>query len=91
MIHVIWTDAKREAAIEKLTEYFSKYSVGECINSVALSMTFKVKFINKSDQYLTSYIVSDIKEYIEDITNISDMHIPNLITLITNKYRNQIT
>ena len=66
-------------------------SVGDCINSVALSMTFKVKFINKSDQYLTSYIVSDIKEYIEDITNISDMHIPNLITLITNKYRNQIT
>ena len=31
MIHVIWTDAKKEAAIEKLTEYFSKYSVGECI------------------------------------------------------------
>lgn len=28
---VIWTPEKKEAAIEKLTQYFQKYGPGECI------------------------------------------------------------
>jgi hypothetical protein len=31
MIRVIWTQEKKDKAIEKLTEYFSKYGIGEAI------------------------------------------------------------
>ena len=32
-------------------------------------------------------IIADIKTYIEDINSIQSLHMPNLITEITNKYR----
>ena len=35
-------------------------------------------------------ITADIKDYIEDLNNITDLHIPNLITYITNLYRGHI-
>ncbi len=31
MNKIIWTEAKKELAIKKLTEYFEKYGFGECI------------------------------------------------------------
>jgi hypothetical protein len=31
MIKVIWTQEKKEAAIEKLTEYFESHGIGEMI------------------------------------------------------------
>ena len=33
---------------------------------------------------MNKYIISDIKEYIEDINELTELHIPNIITLITN-------
>lgn len=63
---------------------------GGLLNNVTLNMKFRIKFVNTSDSYLQDYILSDIKDYVEDITEISDLHIPNLITLITTKYRDQI-
>ena len=33
----------------------------------------------------------EIRSYIEDITQIKDLHIPNLITYITDKYSNYLT
>lgn len=60
------------------------------LNKTNLSLTFEVKFVMASDSYITSDITKDIKEYLEDINEINDLHMPNLITYITNKYRNQI-
>lgn len=60
------------------------------LNRTNLSLTFEVKFVMASDTYITSDISKDIKVYLEDINNINDLHMPNLITYITNKYRNQL-
>ena len=34
--------------------------------------------------------MTDIKDYVEDISEIKSFHVPNLITEITNKYRESI-
>lgn len=60
------------------------------INRVNLSMRFRVKVVANTDKYIKDYITRDIKNYIEDINEISDIHIPNLVTVITNKYREQL-
>lgn len=60
------------------------------LNKVNLNMKFRIKIIANTDKYIVSYITKDIKEYIEDINQISDLHIPNLVTFITNKYSEQL-
>lgn len=64
---------------------------GVPLNRVNLSMTFKVKFLTTTDKYLTEYIKNDIRKYIEDKSRISDIHIPNIITYITQKYAENVT
>lgn len=63
---------------------------GELINRVHLSLKFRIKLATNSDKYIKDYIIRDIKEYMEDINDITDLHIPNLITDITNRYREQL-
>lgn len=65
-------------------------SAGNPINRVNLSLKFRIKVVTNTDKYISEYIIRDIKKYIEDINNISDLHIPNLITEITNTYREQL-
>jgi hypothetical protein len=60
------------------------------INKVNLSMTFKLKTVTNTDKKIVDNITTDIKAYLEDINELSDLHIPNLITEITNNYREQI-
>ena len=60
------------------------------LNKTNLSLTFEVKFVLASDTFITTDISKDIKKYLEDINDINDLHMPNLITYITNKYRNQL-
>lgn len=62
------------------------------LNRVNLSITFNIKFniITETDTLLTE-ITEDIRSYIEDITQIADLHIPNLITYITDKYSEYLT
>lgn len=62
----------------------------ELIDRVNLSMRFKAKTVANSDKYIKDLIIKDIKLYMEDIGEISDLHIPNLITEITTKYRDQL-
>lgn len=64
---------------------------GVPLNRVNLSMTFKVKFLTTTDKYLSEYIKNDIRKYIEDKSRISDIHIPNIITYITQKYAENVT
>ena len=60
------------------------------LNRTNLSLTFKVKLAANYDTNIINDITSDIKSYIENINEISSLHMPNLITEITNTYRESI-
>ena len=60
------------------------------IDNVALTMKFALEAQTSADKYISGDIILDIKEYIEDINEINELHIPNIITLITNNYREQL-
>jgi hypothetical protein len=60
------------------------------IDNVALTMQFALEAQSSADKYISDDIISDVKEYIEDINEINELHIPNIITLITNNYREQL-
>lgn len=60
------------------------------IDNVALTMKFALEAETSADKYVSEDIIYDIKEYIEDINEINELHIPNIITLITNNYREQL-
>ena len=60
------------------------------INRINLSLHFNLRLLQSSDNNTKNYILEDIKEMIEDLNDISTLHIPNLITTITNKYKESI-
>lgn len=60
------------------------------IDNVAIHLKFALEAQTSADKYIGTNIVQDIKEYIEDINEINELHIPNIITLITNNYREQL-
>jgi len=60
------------------------------IDNVAITMKFSLEASNTAGKLISNNIIQDIKLFIEDINNISELHIPNIITLITNNYREQI-
>lgn len=62
----------------------------EFIDSVNLRFYFRVKLLSSNDNYTKDNIISDIKDYIEDLNDISELHIPNLVSYITNKYSEQL-
>lgn len=65
----------------------------KCINyidNVALNFKWALEAETSADKYIDTNIIQDIKEYIEDINEINELHIPNIITLITNNYREQL-
>lgn len=58
----------------------------QIIDRVNLTLNFEIKLTKASDTYTKQYIIKDIKEMIEDLNYLKSLHIPNLITEITNKY-----
>lgn len=61
------------------------------IDRVNLSLQFRCKLASVTDNYIEEDIIGVIKDYIEDINNgVSNLHMPNLITEITNQFREQI-
>ena len=62
----------------------------ELIDRVNLTLEFELKLLQNSDKNTKNYILKDIKDTIEDLNDISSLHIPNLITDITTKYRESI-
>lgn len=62
----------------------------ELIDRVNLTLDFELKLLQNSDKNTKDYILKDIKDMIEDLNDISSLHIPNLITDITTKYRESI-
>lgn len=62
----------------------------QLVNRVHLTLNFEVRLLKTSDNNTKEYILNDIKQMIEDLNDLSSLHIPNLITTITNSYRNSI-
>lgn len=62
----------------------------EVIDRVNLTLDFELKLLQNSDKNTRDYILKDIKDMIEDLNDITSLHIPNLITDITTKYRESI-
>jgi hypothetical protein len=60
------------------------------LDNVALILKFAMEVMNSSDRAIVSSIVTDIKNYTENIDSIIELHMPNIITLITNNYREQL-
>ena len=60
------------------------------IDRVNISLKFEVKFITKEDQVMLPSITTTIKQYIENIDRVEDLHIPNLVTEIKNKYESNL-
>ena len=58
----------------------------EIVDRTNLTLHFEIKTVKASDSYTKDYILRDIKQMIEDLNDMSNLHIPNLITAITNKY-----
>lgn len=63
-----------------------KHSIGH----IDITLDFKLKLKNLTDIYTKPDIVSAIKDYIEDIYDLGGIHIPNLITKITNEFSDRI-
>lgn len=62
----------------------------ENIDRINLKLEFEIKFQVASEHVYIPAITNSIKEYIEDMNNLVDLHMPNLITYITNLYREQL-
>ena len=61
------------------------------LDRVNLSLKFRCKLNTVTDRYIEDDIITLIKDYIEDINEgIANLHMPNLITEITNTYREQL-
>lgn len=69
------------STVNKITNY---------IDNVSLTMKYQMQVQSSNDQYIKNNIVYNIKEYLEDINEVNELHIPNIITLITNAYREQL-
>ena len=62
----------------------------QLVDRVHLTLNFEVRLLKTSDNNTKDYIINDIKQMIENLNDLSSLHIPNLITTITNTYRNSI-
>lgn len=60
------------------------------INRVNISLEFEVKWQSVADKSAKNDIILAIKKYIENINYLSDLYIPNLLTIIKNKFYKQI-
>ena len=62
----------------------------ELLNRTNLSLTFNLKLKPNYDSNIVNDIIEDIKDYVETINSIDSLHMPNLITYITNIYEQSI-
>lgn len=60
------------------------------IDRVNLTLNFRTEMYSNSDRSIVNQIKNDIKEYVEDIQQLKDLHMPNLITQITQKYKDHL-
>lgn len=58
----------------------------QLVHRINMVYNFEIRLTRSSDVYTKDYIKRDIKKMIEDLNDMTNLHIPNLITEITNKY-----
>ena len=80
--YYIIRDTNRDNVLNDETEF---------IDRVNLTFYFRIRLISESDSYTKANIIAEIKKYIEDLDDMGDLHIPNLVTQITNNYKEQIS
>lgn len=70
------------------------YTIGDKdqtpLGPIDIDMNFRLKLINSSDMVTKDSIVLFIKEYIEDLNELGDLHIPNLIHDVKEVYKDTI-
>ena len=68
------------------------YNVNEevMLDRVNISLTFEIKYQTTDDIDITNDITQYIKDYIENINYITDLHMPNLTTAVKNKFVKQL-
>ena len=69
---------------------FFRVSDTAYINSTSLSLKWKLKLRSSASSACISDIKSYIKEYVENLTNLTDFHAPNLQALVTDKFSDQL-
>lgn len=88
-----------EDAFEMNFKFFNTYGPSklftldnelEYINRTNLGLTFRLRLNPNYDTNIINDIINDIKKYIEDINEINSLHMPNLVTDITTKYRDSL-
>lgn len=57
------------------------------IGDIDLHMKFRTSLIDSSDVYVKDDIVAKVKEYMEDLYNISNWHAPNMINTLMTDYQ----
>jgi hypothetical protein len=72
------------------TSYYTDKECKHIVDRIHLTLNFELKLLKTSDNNTKEYILNDIKQMIEDLNELDSLHIPNLITTITNNYRNSI-
>lgn len=60
------------------------------LDNVQISLHFAVKLTSASDTYIIDYIKSFIKEEIEMLDELSEVHIPNIAASVKQQYEEQI-
>lgn len=80
--YYIIKDSNKNGILDDSTEF---------IDRVNISMYFRVRLVATNDSYTRDNIIQEIKDYIEDLDDIGELHIPNLVTQITANYKEQIT
>ena len=67
-------------------------NISGLIENVSLKLRFRTKFYNEDSDKNTivPLIVNDIKEYIEKLDSLDDIHFPNITTMIENNYSEYI-
>ena len=61
-----------------------------CIDRVNINLGFRLKLSPIHDSNIINDIIAYIKNYVEDINNIKSIHMSNLVSAVTNEFRDHI-
>lgn len=74
--------------------YSQTYTIGDKegtpLGNIDITMRFRLKLANSNDSTTRNAIILFIKEYIEDLNELGDLHIPNLIHDVTDYFADRI-
>ena len=62
----------------------------EFVDRVNITLRFEAKLQAAADNYIVDNIIAYIKEYMENINYLTDLHMPNLTTAVKNQFYKQL-